>query len=237
MGVELLKFINKRSSNSPYNPKISLGAKFYETYLDFYGFDTSEKAVDMGFLLSARPLNNKLNPQLGIDLDISIGYSIINLQENELQFRIDDDGDGLVNEDPIDQLDNDEDGLIDEDTEEIPIYMEAGKRLGVAAKLSLPLARIISKENQKSLRFSENIASVMIIIDKYKSTYRNQTNQSTGMEISLLDIISYRCSLNNSSYGFGFNMDLTKHWSLQANMASTNDNDANSYDVGYRYKF
>jgi len=237
LAADLLQLFNKNSLRSSYQPHVALGAKFYETYLDFFGFNASEKAFDLGLLLSARPLNKDMNPELGLNFDVSFAYTMINPAEKELQFKIDDDADGQINEDPFDLIDNDGDGLVDEDKEELPFFMEAGERMGLALKLSLPIEKFRSIKSQSSFKLAENLASVMLMFDQYSSSYRNQSNQATGLEISLLDLMSYRCSLKDSAYGFGLNIDLTRKWNLQANMAVRSDIEANSYDVSYRYKF
>lgn len=237
LGIEVLQFFNKESLNSPFKPKLSFGAKYYKNWVDLWGYEASRNAVDLGFILSAQPINIESNNKLGINLDVGFAFTKINLSEQKLQFRIDNDNDGFVNEDPFDYLDNDGDGLIDEDKAESPMYTESGEKLGIAAKLALPLSKYRSKFVHDSLKFSENLISIMIIFDDYQSSFEGYDNRSTGFELTMLDLMSYRCSLNNSSYGFGLNIDLNKDWSLQANMAARNDIKANRYDVAYRYKF
>lgn len=242
-GMEILQFISRDSKTSPYQPKIALGAKLYKSYLHFIDPKISEYGADYGLLFSVRPINVEFIPELGINLDVSLGYTKINFTEEEFEYKFDNDGDGQTNEDHLDLLDNDGDGLIDEDQIEEPLYMETGEALGFAAKLSIPVEKIDFFSSSIISNFADNILSVMIGLDKYRGKHDNQdyedyyNQDSTGLEITIFDLLAYRCSLSDSSYGFGLDMDITKHWTIQTNMAVGSNGDANSYDVVYRYKF
>lgn len=64
--------------------------------------------------------------------NITIGMAMRNFGP-DMEFDIDEDGDGQYDEDPFDLLDNDGDGLIDEDREEMPFKIPMNFSLGIAA--------------------------------------------------------------------------------------------------------
>lgn len=108
-------------SNS-FTDKFSFGVniKFLREQLDIY--DVNGFAIDIGSLYNTG-WNN-----------LTIGMAIKNFGP-DLEYKIDEDGDGLLNEDPFDLLDNDGDGLIDEDRDEFPFKIPMGFSLGVAMDL------------------------------------------------------------------------------------------------------
>ena len=108
-------------SNS-FTDKFSFGAniKFLREQLDIY--DVNGFAIDIGSLYNTGWKN------------LIIGMSIKNFGP-DLEYKVDEDGDGLLNEDPFDLLDNDGDGLIDEDQDEFPFKIPMGFSLGVAMDL------------------------------------------------------------------------------------------------------
>jgi len=66
--------------------------------------------------------------------EVTIGMALRNFGP-DLKYRVDEDGDGLYDEDPFDLLDNDLDGLIDEDKEELSFRLPMNFSLGLSANL------------------------------------------------------------------------------------------------------
>ncbi|MCF7919809.1 MAG: PorV/PorQ family protein [Candidatus Cloacimonetes bacterium] len=66
--------------------------------------------------------------------NISAGITAKNLGP-DMRFKIDEDDDGLFDEDPFDLIDNDGDGLIDEDREEMPFKIPRMFSFGVAGEV------------------------------------------------------------------------------------------------------
>ena len=62
---------------------------------------------------------------------LRLGMAVLNFGP-ELEYDVDDDGDGEMNEDPNDQLDNDKDGLIDEDGPEAGVPLPMAFKVGVS---------------------------------------------------------------------------------------------------------
>jgi len=102
-----------------FTDKFSFGAnvKYVREKLD--EFDVNGVAVDIGSLYNTG-WNN-----------LTIGMAIKNFGP-DLEYELDEDGDGLLNEDPFDLLDNDGDGLVDEDRDEFPFKIPMGFSLGIA---------------------------------------------------------------------------------------------------------
>ncbi|MDZ4120928.1 MAG: PorV/PorQ family protein [Candidatus Cloacimonadaceae bacterium] len=66
--------------------------------------------------------------------NVKIGMALKNFGP-DVKFRVDDDGDGLYDEDPFDLLDNDGDGLIDEDGPELESKIPMSFSLGISGDL------------------------------------------------------------------------------------------------------
>ena len=66
--------------------------------------------------------------------DLTIGMSLRNFGP-EMKYTLDNDNDGLIDEDPFDLIDNDGDGLIDEDREELSFPLPMNFSLGIAMKI------------------------------------------------------------------------------------------------------
>ena len=62
---------------------------------------------------------------------LRLGMAILNFGPS-LEYEVDEDQDGEMNEDPTDQLDNDEDGLIDEDGPESDVPLPMAFRVGLS---------------------------------------------------------------------------------------------------------
>jgi long-subunit fatty acid transport protein len=105
-----------------FTDKFSFGltAKYIREELDEY--PANGVAVDLGSLYNTGWKN------------ITIGMAMRNFGP-DMEFNIDEDGDGLYDEDPFDLLDNDGDGLIDEDREEMPFKLPMNFSLGISGDL------------------------------------------------------------------------------------------------------
>jgi hypothetical protein len=105
-----------------FTDKFSFGftAKYLRENLDEYS--VNGYAVDMGSLYNTGFRN------------VTIGMSLRNFGPN-LKYEIDDDHDGVFDEDLFDLLDNDGDGLIDEDREELAFKLPMNFSLGISGDL------------------------------------------------------------------------------------------------------
>jgi len=162
--------------SNEFTDKFSFGAsiKYVREKLD--EFDVNGIAVDIGSLYNTGWHN------------VTIGMAIKNFGP-DLEYEVDDDGDGLLNEDPFDLIDNDADGLIDEDRDEFPFKIPMGFSLGVAMDL-------YARDNQLLL------ASIQLdnCVDR-EETY------NVGMEykIGVFKIRSgYQLNFDETSYSAGF---------------------------------
>ncbi len=107
---------------SMFTDKFSFGftTKYLREDLDEYG--VNGVSVDIGSLYNTGWRN------------ITIGMSLRNFGPN-LQYKLNDDSDNQIDEDPFDLLDNDGDGLIDEDREELPFKIPMNFSLGISGDL------------------------------------------------------------------------------------------------------
>jgi len=96
---------------------IGLSFKYLRENLDEY--DVNGWSVDLGSLYNTGWKN------------FTIGMSLRNFGP-EMKYTLDNDKDGLIDEDPYDLLDNDADGLVDEDREELSFALPMNFSLGVA---------------------------------------------------------------------------------------------------------
>lgn len=105
-----------------FTDKFSFGitVKYLRQNLDEYSVDGV--SVDLGSLYNTGWKN------------LTIGMALRNFGP-DLKYLIDNDGDGLYDEDPFDLLDNDGDGLIDEDGPEIAFQIPMNFSLAIAADL------------------------------------------------------------------------------------------------------
>ncbi len=97
-----------------------LGVKYLRENL--YEYDVNTYAVDLGSMYNTG-WNN-----------VKIGMALKNFGP-DFRYRVDNDGDGLIDEDPFDLFDNDGDGLIDEDGPEMECKIPMHFSLGVAGDL------------------------------------------------------------------------------------------------------
>jgi len=137
--------------------------------------------------------------------NITIGMAIKNFGP-DLEYEIDEDGDGSLNEDPFDLLDNDGDGLIDEDRDEFPFKIPMGFSLGVAMDL-------YQRDNQLLL------ASIQL-----DNCVDRQETYNMGMEykIGTFKIRSgYQLNYDETTYSVGFG------WTIPTDFAI--------FDLDYSY--
>jgi hypothetical protein len=102
--------------------KFAFGATAKYLREDLYKYNVEGFSVDLGSSFNTGWRN------------LIIGMSMRNFGP-DLQYKIDDDGDGKYGEDPYDQLDNDGDGLVDEDSEEMAFKLPLDFSLGLCADL------------------------------------------------------------------------------------------------------
>ncbi|MCF7919232.1 MAG: PorV/PorQ family protein [Candidatus Cloacimonetes bacterium] len=115
---------------------MSLGLTYSYRFTDKFSFGFTGKYIREE--LDVYPANG-----LSIDLgslyntgykNVTIGMAMRNFGP-DMEFNIDEDDDGLYDEDPFDLLDNDGDGLIDEDREEMPFKIPMNFSLGISGEL------------------------------------------------------------------------------------------------------
>ncbi|MGC9336860.1 MAG: PorV/PorQ family protein [Candidatus Cloacimonadia bacterium] len=104
---------------------IGLTGKYLRQNIDEY--NVNGWSVDFGTIYESEL-------DLWVLHDIIIGMSLRNFGP-DLGYKVDNDGDGLYDEDPFDLLDNDGDGLIDEDGEELAFPVPMNFSLGIATNL------------------------------------------------------------------------------------------------------
>jgi len=102
--------------------KFSLGLSFKYLRQNLDEYDVNGWGIDLGTLYNTGWK------------DLTIGMSLRNFGP-ELKYTLDNDGDGLIDEDPYDLLDNDGDGLIDEDREELSFVLPMNFSLGAAMNI------------------------------------------------------------------------------------------------------
>lgn len=99
---------------------IGLTGKYLRQNLDEY--DINGWSIDLGTLYNTGWK------------ELTIGMSLRNFGP-DLKYKVDNDKDGVYDEDPFDLLDNDGDGLIDEDKEEVSFPIPMNFSLGLAINL------------------------------------------------------------------------------------------------------
>ena len=124
----------------------------------------------------------------------TVGFAYRNIGP-DLQFKIDNDNDGLIDEDPYDQFDNDGDGRIDEDGEELPFPLLKNFSLGVS--------KYLLKDNNHDLL-------LVFQFDKVEQNSKNSINNSKiGIEYRFNDIFLRLGYQNNyytdrTTFGIGY---------------------------------
>jgi hypothetical protein len=107
---------------SAFTDKFSFGVTGKYLRENLYIYNVNSFSVDMGSMYNTGYRN------------IKIGMALRNFGP-DVQYKVDNDGDGLYNEDPYDLIDNDGDGLIDEDGEELPAKIPMNFSLGISGDL------------------------------------------------------------------------------------------------------
>ena len=97
---------------------------------------------DYGFLYQV-DMSNLLQTNSLLHTKLAMGMHLINPTKRKVGFRIDNDGDGLINEDPFDLLDNDGDGLVDEDRPEGKFTADHDNRFGISVHVNIPLRTVL----------------------------------------------------------------------------------------------
>ncbi len=105
-----------------YTDKFSAGASVKYLRENLHEFSVNSFAFDLGSMYNTRWRN------------VKIGMTLRNFGP-EVRYRIDNESDGLYDEDPWDLLDNEGDGLIDEDGPELPSKIPMSFSLGISGDL------------------------------------------------------------------------------------------------------
>ncbi len=155
-----------------------VGAKYLRENL--YEFDANSYALDVGSMYNTGWRN------------VKIGMALKNFGP-DYRFRVDDDGDGLIDEDPFDLFDNDGDGLIDEDGPEMDSKIPMHFSLGISGDLM---------RNESSYW----IASLQLdnVIDR-SETWNLGTEYKFG---SLFLRAGYQFNYDANGYSFGLGWQL-----------------------------
>lgn len=122
---------------SPYN--LALGITYASMFTDRFAFGATLKYLRENLGWKSEHTVNGFSIDLGTTYNIGwrnfiIGMALRNFGP-DLKYTIDNDGDGLIDEDPFDLIDNDGDGLIDEDREEHPFRLPMNFSMGVTIDL------------------------------------------------------------------------------------------------------
>ncbi len=118
------------------NSSVALGVNYAQQFTDkfsagvgikylrenLYEYDVNTYAFDLGSMYNTGWQN------------VKIGMALKNFGP-DIRYRVDNDGDGLIDEDPFDLFDNDGDGLIDEDGPELEVKIPMHFSLGVSGDL------------------------------------------------------------------------------------------------------
>lgn len=105
-----------------FTDKFSAGIGLKYLRENLYEYDVNTYAFDLGSMYNTGWQN------------VKIGMALKNFGP-DIRYRVDNDGDGLIDEDPFDLLDNDGDGLIDEDGPELEVKIPMHFSLGVSGDL------------------------------------------------------------------------------------------------------
>ena len=155
----------------------------------------------------------------------NVGFAYRNIGP-DLQFKIDNDNDGLINEDPFDLLDNDNDGLIDEDREELPFPLLKNFSLGFSTFL---------------LKNTNNDLLLTYQFEKVEKNSKNSINNSKiGIEFRVKDIFlrsGYQANYNyysdRISWGVGYQFSISGI-TPKIDLAYSHNTDSYSI-IGYQF--
>lgn len=118
------------------NSDIALGITYASSFTDKFSFGITGKYLRENlYIYSINSFSFDLGSMYNTGYkNVKIGMALRNFGP-DIKYKVDDDGDGLYNEDPFDLLDNDGDGLIDEDGEEIESKIPMNFSLGISGDL------------------------------------------------------------------------------------------------------
>lgn len=165
---------------------LSLGFTYNYFEYSFYSEKLYSYSFNFGALFNLRE-------------DFTVGIAYRNIGP-DLQLKIDNDNDGLIDEDPYDQFDNDGDGRIDEDGEELPFPLLKNFSLGFSTFL------IKNTNNDLLLTFQ---------FDKVEQNSKNSINNSkVGIEYKSNNIflrMGYQSNYYSDriSWGVGYQFNIS----------------------------
>jgi hypothetical protein len=179
-------FISPKKRISEFSVGFTLKRQEMEyDYRDSPDWELDFWTQDYGFLYQV-DMSKLLETNSLIHTELAIGMHLINPSKRKVGFRIDNDGDGLINEDPFDLLDNDGDGLVDEDRPEGKFTADHDSRFGISVHVNIPLSKVSNiQPNHFLTHFSQDFFSATFNLEN------GVTNNSQGIEFTLLNIISY----------------------------------------------
>jgi len=122
---------------SPYD--LALGLTYASKFTDRFAFGLTGKYLRENLGWEAQHTINGYSIDVGSTYNtgwknLIIGMALSNFGP-DMKYTIDNDGDGLFDEDPFDLIDNDGDGLVDEDREEYTFKVPLNFSLGIAMDL------------------------------------------------------------------------------------------------------
>lgn len=122
---------------SPYN--LAVGLTYASQFTDRFAFGFTGKFLRESLGWESQHTVNGVSVDVGTVYNTGwrnfiIGMSLRNFGP-DLEYTIDNDDDGLFDEDPFDLIDNDGDGLVDEDREEYPFKLPMNFSLAIAMDL------------------------------------------------------------------------------------------------------
>lgn len=183
---------------------LSLGVTYNYFEYNFYAEKLYSYSVNFGALFNLRE-------------DFTVGIAYRNIGP-DLQLKIDNDNDGLIDEDPYDQFDNDGDGRIDEDGEELPFPLLKNFSLGVS--------KYLLKDNNHDLL-------LVFQFDKVEQNSKNSINNSKiGIEYRFNDIFLRLGYQNNyytdrTTFGIGYRFNFL-HFDMNFDFAYSHNTEWNS---------
>jgi hypothetical protein len=107
---------------SAFTDKFSFGLTGKYLRENLYEYSVNSFSFDLGSMYNTGWKN------------VKIGMALRNFGP-DIRYKVDDDGDGLIDEDPFDLLDNDGDGLIDEDGQELDSKIPMNFSLGISGDI------------------------------------------------------------------------------------------------------
>lgn len=239
LGVNFIGILDDFKITSPLSRHFVLASGFsYRNCTESIGeYDCDFNALDYSIQTMARDL--LISGTDNIKLDLAFSYSAQNYNKTKASYKIDNDSDGFIDEDPYDLIDNDEDGHIDEDRKEaaFPMFYEQIRSYSACLKKALP-------DNYSPLPWhvSTNQFSFMLTHD-----IRNRV-KSLGLEIGLYDFFYLRYGQidlkhnsflkNDRTWGIGINDNIYNKINIFYNTAYFDYNGSfcvHEFGVGYKF--